>query len=203
MTTKYLIGIISLLAILSQGCNSSRDEWVEECEEILTHKNYHWINKFSYEFEGYELTVFDECTFYEDHTCKSVLTYCHEDKAYAQALYSGEWEIECDSKLQAYFFYEADYLEEVRNLAMNELMFNKLEVSIRTGFYGDAYDSLQDARDSEELNGVELIDCTTKSFILKDLESGDIEEYYRIPGNCDPSTPRDDYMQKYKNLVGD
>lgn len=192
--------VILFLAILFQGCNSKRDEWVEECEEILTHKNYHWIMKYFYEFEGYELTVFDECTFYEDHTCKSILTYCHEDIAYAQAFYSGEWEIEYDSKLQAYFFYESDYLEEVRNLAMNERMFNKLDTELRTNYYGDAYDSLEDARDSEELDGVELIDCTTKSFILKDLESGDIRKYYRIPGSYDPTASRDDYMQKYKDL---
>lgn len=192
--------VLLFLAILFQGCNSSRDEWIEECEEILTNKNYHWINKSSYQFEGYELTVFDECTFYEDHTCKSILTYCLEDKAYAQALYSGEWKIEYDSKLQAYFFYETDDLEEVRNLAMNELMFNKLDTKIRTGYYGDAYDSLQDTRDSEELDEVELIDCTTKSFILKDLESGEIQKYYRIPGDYDPSSSKDDYMWKYENL---
>lgn len=192
--------VLLFLGILFQGCNSSRDEWVKECEEILTHKNYQWINKSYCDFEGFKLTVFDECTFYEDHTCKSVLTYCHEDKAYAQALYIGEWKIEYDSKLQAYFFYEGDNLEEVRNLAMNELMFNKLDTKIRTDYYGDAYDSLQDARDSEELEGVELIDCSTKSFILKDLDSGEIQKYYRIPGVYDPTVSRDDYMLKYKDL---
>lgn len=191
---------MALLGILSQGCKSSEDEWIEQCEEILTHKNYHWINKFDYELDDYDLTGFDECTYYDDHTCKSVLTYCYEDKAYAQAFYTGEWKIEYDSKLQSYFFYEDYTLDEVKNLAMNELMFNKLDTQIRTDFYGDAYDSLEYESDSEELDGVELIDCTTKSFILKYLGSGDIVKFYRVPGNYDPTASKDDYMQKYKSL---
>lgn len=203
MNTKFIFGIIFSLAILFQGCNSSQDEWIEQCEEILTHKNYHWINKFFYQFDGDVFTVFEECTFYEDHTYKSILTYCYKDKAYAQVFYSGGWEIEYDSKLKAFFFYWEEYLEEVRNLAMNERMFNKLDTEIRTSFYGDAYDSLQGTKQPDELEGIELIDCTKQSFIIKYLSSGDIEKYYRIPGDYDPFGSRDDYMWKYNNLVND
>lgn len=194
----YLLLVLICTAL--QCCKSGEEEWIEQCDENLISDKYHWISKFNYDFEGFELTCFDEYYFSKDHTFKEIITYCYDDVAYAQVLYSGEWEIEYDKNLDAYFFNESSELDKINNLAMNQKMFNLFDTEIRSNYYGDAYDTISDSEDSDVLYGMEVIDCTKDLFIIKYLSSGDMSKYHRISGGYNVSESRDDYMQLYSDI---
>lgn len=103
--------------------------------------------------------------------------YYYYGSPMAKMTREGEWDIEYNDELRAYFFNQYYYDKlAIQNLNMNEDWFKRFDTHIRLILRGDAYDAVN-VVDDDKLHGIEIIDCNKDLFLVKSLGTGTVYRY--------------------------
>ena len=200
---RYFIKNIFIIcaSILFLGsCNSEEKEQIEKFKKLVTQEDFHWICKYDWYFEDTNLICYEELFFYED-TFKQLQTFFNGGEALVQVLQDGEWKVDYNKKLNAFFLGQSYGRPVIKNIGMNDFYFEKFDTYYRTLFFRDAYDS-QIASDefAVENIGYEIIDWNDQSFIIEDLEQGEFYKYHMIYGSYNPSKNPSNLIKLYPNI---
>lgn len=169
------------------SCNSHSGE-IDEIKDTLLWgekgKVGIWSMGYDYDFvDDIVLKVVETMTLKENGKFTEETIYYYNGNPLAKGTLTGEWEIEYDDDLEAYFFNQYyDGNHNIQNLNMNEDWFKRFDTDLRLTRRGDAYDAIED---DDTLYGIEIIDCNKDLFLVKDLETGTVYRYEPVRKSVD------------------
>lgn len=175
----FLLIAVSFIGITSCDSHSSKINGIEET--LLWGENGKvgtWGMSYNYDFvDDIELTAVETMTLKDNGKFTEETIYYYNGHPMAKGTMTGEWDIEYNDDLDAYFFnqYYDDKLS-IKNLNMNEDWFKRFDTDLRLIRRGDAYDSVED-EDDDKIYGIEIIDCNKNLFLVKSLGTGTVYRY--------------------------
>lgn len=177
----YLLIVVSSIGMTN--CNSHSGE-IDEIKNTLLWgekgKAGTWRMSYNYYFvDDIDLKAVETMTLKENGEFTEETIYYYKGNPLAKGTQTGEWNIEYDDDLEAYFFnqYYDDKLA-IQNLNMNEDWFKRFDTDLRLSRRGDAYDAVEDGDEKDgKLYGIEIIDYNKNLFLVKDLETGSVYRY--------------------------
>ena len=170
------------LLVLTTGCDSHSSKKIDEIKNTLLWEGNGtygtWRMNYSYDFvDDIELKAVETLTLKKDGRFTEETLYLYKGDALAKATRTGNWELDYDNELEAYFF-DQDYNDklDLQNLDMSDKWFKRFDTDLRLTINGDAYDALEDD-DEDIIYGIEIIDCDKDLFLVKDLGYDEIYRY--------------------------
>lgn len=173
----FLLVAVAFMGMTS--CNSHSGKINEIKNTLLWEGKFGtWRMSYDYYFvDDFVMEAVETMTLKANGEFTEETVYYYNGNSLAKGTLTGEWEIEYDEELHAYFFrqYYNDKLT-VQNLNMDEEWFKKFDTDLRLVRWGDAYDAVAE-EDDNKLYGIEIIDCNKDLFLVKGLGTGTVYRY--------------------------
>lgn len=184
MKTFNVISLAALVAMFAgiTSCNSHSGEIKEMKETLLWESDGEkgmWGIEYPFNFtDNIEFQNVEILTLHQDGEFSEETYYYYEGSALAKITRNGQWDIEYDDDLLAYFFVqEYDDDINIKNLEMNEDWFKRFDTELRLFLKGDAYDVVDYYEDDDTIYGNEIIECSKNLFLVKNLGFDEIYRY--------------------------
>ncbi len=186
-TINYILIFLFCIICLS-SCSSKEEKKIELIDKQLQASRF-WETSYNFDLCDFSL-ICKESTFFKDGQYVSRQGFYHPNKDTLLFVVSikGTYNIEYNKEYKAFFLnQEMVGNPHIENYNTLPEYYKAFETELLVNYHGDAYDQVEDEDDST-IYAQEIIECTTKHLIIKDLTDNEVYRYEPTNEDSFPGT---------------